>query len=127
VAVASTKSYVAQVAFLAMLTGALDHKPNVITHLYALTDAIKDVIARKKEIQVLADSVADAKDAFYVGRGEDYLAGMEGALKLKEVAYVHAECYPGGELKARSDCPHRKWDLGDFAHLGSCDGFRHAE
>jgi glucosamine--fructose-6-phosphate aminotransferase (isomerizing) len=99
VAVASTKSYVAQVAFLAMLTGALDHKPNVITHLYALTDAIKDVIARKKEIQKLADSVADAKDAFYVGRGEDYLAGMEGALKLKEVAYVHAECYPGGELK----------------------------
>ncbi len=99
VAVASTKSYVAQVAFLAMLTGALDHKPNVITHLYALTDAIKDVISRKKEIQALADSVADAKDAFYVGRGEDYLAGMEGALKLKEVAYVHAECYPGGELK----------------------------
>jgi glucosamine--fructose-6-phosphate aminotransferase (isomerizing) len=99
VAVASTKSYVAQVSFLAMLTGALDHKNNVITHLYALSDAIKDVIARKGEIQKLADSVADAKDAFYVGRGNDYLAGMEGALKLKEVSYVHAECYPGGELK----------------------------
>jgi len=99
VAVASTKSYLAQVSFLAMLTGALDHKTNVITHLYGLIDACKDIIARKEEIKKIADSLSQTKDAFYVGRGYDYLAGMEGALKLKEVSYIHAEAYPGGELK----------------------------
>lgn len=99
VAVASTKSYVAQVSLLALLTGALDGRANVVTHLFTIRDALKDVINRKEEIKKLVDSFYNAKDAFYVGRSYDYLASLEGALKLKEVSYIHAESYPGGELK----------------------------
>ena len=99
VAVASTKSYLAQVCFLLMLTGAIENNGNVMVDIDRLCEALKDIIARKSEIHQLARDVAEADDAFFVGRGYDYLASMEGALKLKEVSYVHAEAYPGGELK----------------------------
>ena len=99
VAVASTKSYVAQVCFLSMLGGAVENNTNVMVDIDRLAESLKDIIARKAEIHEIAKEVSSATDAFFVGRGYDYLASMEGALKLKEVSYVHAEAYPGGELK----------------------------
>lgn len=99
VAVASTKSYVAQVTMLAMLTGALNKTTNTTRHLFVLVDCIKDMIERKEEIHALAKKVYMARDAFYVGRGFDYCAALECSLKLKEISYIHAEAYPAGELK----------------------------
>ncbi|MDY5441690.1 MAG: glutamine--fructose-6-phosphate transaminase (isomerizing) [Candidatus Enteromonas sp.] len=99
VAVASTKSYLAQAAFLAMLVGAIEGKTKVIVHLSALIDAVKDIIARQEEVHAIASTCTGYHDAFFVGRGHDYLGALEGALKLKEVSYIHAEAYQGGELK----------------------------
>ena len=99
VAVASTKSYVAQVCFLSMLVAAMKNEPDDILDIDRLNEAIREIIDRREEIHEVAKGVHSARDAFFVGRGYDYLACMEGALKLKEVAYVHAEAYPGGELK----------------------------
>ena len=99
VAVASTKSYVAQVCFLALLFAALENEIGVVLDIDRVVDSIRNIISRKGEIEALANEFVDTRDAFFVGRGYDYLACMEGALKLKEVSYVHAEAYPGGELK----------------------------
>lgn len=99
VAVASTKSYDAQVAVLALLSSAASGTFNAVKQLEVLQDGMKQLIARREEIHELAKTLVPARDAFYVGRGLDYDAALESALKLKEIAYVHAEAYPGGELK----------------------------
>ena len=99
VAVASTKSYVAQVCFLALLAAAIRGETDAVLEIDGLVHSMKDILSRKEEIKALAEECASFENAFFVGRGYDYLASLEGALKLKEVAYVHAEAYPGGELK----------------------------
>lgn len=99
VAVAATKSYVGQACFLALLEGAATESRSPITHVDQVSVAIKDLISRKEEIHELAKGVKDADSLFYIGRGDDYYAALESALKLKEISYIHAEAYPGGELK----------------------------
>jgi glucosamine--fructose-6-phosphate aminotransferase (isomerizing) len=99
VAVAATKSYMAQVALLAMLTSALSGTNNTIRHLQVLNDVLRDVISRKEEIHAIARLISKCRDAFFVGRGTDYDASLECSLKFKEISYVHSEAYPGGELK----------------------------
>lgn len=99
VAVAATKSYDAQVTMLALLTAAMDGTTNAIRHVNDLISAINDVIARREEIHAIAKRIYTARDAFFVGRGYDNEAALECALKLKEIAYIHAEAYAGGELK----------------------------
>jgi glutamine---fructose-6-phosphate transaminase (isomerizing) len=99
VAVASTKSYDAQVVILSMLTAAVTKTTNTVRHLQDLILAIQDVIARKDEIHAIAKKMYQARDAFFVGRGYDNEAALECALKLKEISYIHAEAYAGGELK----------------------------
>lgn len=99
VAVAATKSYDAQVTILALLTAALDGTTNAVRHVQDLIAAIEDVISRREEIHAIAKKIYRARDAFFVGRGYDNEAALECALKLKEIAYVHAEAYAGGELK----------------------------
>jgi glucosamine--fructose-6-phosphate aminotransferase (isomerizing) len=99
VAVASTKSYDAQVVMLSMLTAAVTKTTNTVRHLQNLIAAIQDVISRKEEIHALAKKMYKARDAFFVGRGYDNEAALECALKLKEISYIHAEAYAGGELK----------------------------
>jgi glucosamine--fructose-6-phosphate aminotransferase (isomerizing) len=99
VAVAATKSYDAQVTILALLTAALDGTTNAVRHIQDLISAIEDVISRREEIHKIAKRISKARDAFFVGRGYDNEAALECALKLKEIAYVHAEAYAGGELK----------------------------
>lgn len=99
VAVASTKSYLAQIAYLALLVASIRGNLRVEKDILSMCESIEDILKDDSHIKEIAYSRADAKDAFYVGRGYDYLASLEGALKMKEVAYVHAEAYPGGELK----------------------------
>lgn len=99
VAVAATKSYVAQIGLLTLLLGALTGSSNPIRHLDSLTSAIKDIIERKEEIHEIARAIAPFDSAFYVGRAADYEVCLECALKLKEIGYIHAEAYPGGEIK----------------------------
>jgi glutamine---fructose-6-phosphate transaminase (isomerizing) len=99
VAVAATKSYDAQVTILALLTAAMDGTTNAVRHVQDLINAIEDIIVRKEEIHKIAKRIYKARDAFFVGRGYDNEAALECALKLKEIAYIHAEAYAGGELK----------------------------
>ncbi len=99
VAVASTKSFLGQLAILMLLAGALRHDDAVPLKLLDAATSVEEVIRRKSEIDTLASECYTARDAFFVGRGMDYFASEESSLKLKEIAYVHSEAYPGGELK----------------------------
>ncbi|MFA5235631.1 MAG: glutamine--fructose-6-phosphate transaminase (isomerizing) [Bacilli bacterium] len=99
IAVASTKAYVAQVALLALLTGALKNDSQVIGDLYGLIEAMKAVIAMKGQFEDIAAFIASKQHAFFLGRGYDYDVSLEASLKLKEITYIHSEGLPGGELK----------------------------
>ena len=70
-----------------------------IDNLYKCIDAISGVLEHKEIIEKSVEHLKDAEHAYYIGRGLDYAFSMEGALKLKEVSYVHAEAYAAGELK----------------------------
>ncbi len=109
IGVAATKTFVTQliVLYLIALRMGLDRG----TLGYEEADSLKDelrslprsvlaVLDREEEIRALADSYGrDARDAFYLGRHANYPVAMEGALKLKEISYIHAEAYAAGELK----------------------------
>jgi len=108
IGVASTKAFTTQLTVLACLViaaararGAIDHKREA-----ALTRALAEVPARAAEvlnpddtIRELAAGVAEARDVLYLGRGTGYPIALEGALKLKEISYIHAEGYAAGEMK----------------------------
>lgn len=108
IGVASTKAFTTQLTVLACLAitaaiqrGAIDHQREA-----ELSKAIAEVPARAAEvlkydemIEEIAHEVADAQDVLYLGRGTGYPIAMEGALKLKEISYIHAEGYASGELK----------------------------
>lgn len=108
IAVASTKAYTVQVAAM-YLVGArlgvvngLNEKgeiENFITDLKKVPEVIKSVLEMEDIIRAYAARMANAHDAFFIGRGLDYTLSMEGALKLKEISYIHAEAYAAGELK----------------------------
>ena len=68
-------------------------------YLYKLPEQVQLILDKAPEIEALAKKHIDMKNIFYIGRGLDYAAAMEGALKIKEIAYLHAEPYPAGELK----------------------------
>jgi glucosamine--fructose-6-phosphate aminotransferase (isomerizing) len=108
IAVASTKAYVGQATALTILALSLAREKGRITEAYlneiidglhAMPDKIKQVLADKEKIKKLAEDLKDCKTFFYLGRRLNYPTALEGALKLKEISYVHAEAYPGGELK----------------------------
>ena len=110
IAVASTKAYTTQLVALLMLalymgqvkgTVSPEEVKDIIAALKALPDDIEKVLADKERERMagFADSLIRANDIFYLGRSIDYAIAMEGALKLKEISYIHAEAYAGGELK----------------------------
>ena len=107
VGVASTKAFTSQVAALAMVTlrfARLNHMSlldgqRYIAALAKLPAQISEILARADEVKLLADRFADATNALYLGRGVNFPAALEGALKLKEISYVHAEGYPAAEMK----------------------------
>ena len=108
IAVASTKAYIVQLAVLYLLTARMmlvrreDSEADVrdfIQSLVASADVITDTLQLADVIRRHSEDIAFAHDAFYIGRGMDYAFSLEGALKLKEISYIHAEAYAAGELK----------------------------
>ncbi|MDT8404110.1 glutamine--fructose-6-phosphate transaminase (isomerizing) [Sulfuriflexus sp.] len=107
IGVASTKAFTTQlVAFLLLvialgrrhgLTAETEHK--IVEQLDHLPEWIEQVLLLNDEIEVLSHQFADKHHALFLGRGAEYPVAMEGALKLKEISYIHAEAYPAGELK----------------------------
>ena len=107
IGVASTKAFLCQVAALGMMallfgrTRRLSCEDGraVVQALESLPELVRAVLARNDQIAAIAEKFAGANDAFYIGRGYQYPAALEGALKLKEISYVHAEGYHAAELK----------------------------
>ena len=108
IAVATTKAYSAQLAAgyliavqFAYARGKIgkERYESLIAQIGELPDEISSVLEKKEEIQKFATKIANNKDIFFIGRGMDYAASLEGSLKLKEISYIHSEAYAAGELK----------------------------
>lgn len=107
IGVASTKAFTTQLAALLMLVVALGkHKKiskkqetEIIRQLEILPEKVAEVLRLEPQIIRFAEQFEDKNHALFLGRGEQYPVAMEGALKLKEISYIHAEAYPAGELK----------------------------
>ncbi|MDO8788468.1 MAG: glutamine--fructose-6-phosphate transaminase (isomerizing) [Sulfuritalea sp.] len=108
IGVASTKAFTTQLAALFLLAVTLAKQAGRLTpeqeaaHLTALRHlpvAVQKVLALEPEIKIWAKRFADKQHALFLGRGHHYPIALEGALKLKEISYIHAEGYPAGELK----------------------------
>ena len=103
-AVASTKAFIAQVTVLTLIALHLAKSPNKVTRelikeLDALPKKAEEVLAQADKIKKCAEKYANRKDFLFIGRGYGYPCALEGALKLKEVSYIHAEGYAAGEMK----------------------------
>ena len=108
ISVASTKAYIAMLVGECLLALRLGRSRGVIgagreralvEELRTLPDKAASVLADQEPLRRLAEELAEASSVYYIGRGLDYATAMEGALKLKEISYIHAEAMPAGELK----------------------------
>jgi glutamine---fructose-6-phosphate transaminase (isomerizing) len=108
IGVASTKAFTCQLSVLAALAANLakakgrlsaDEERQIVRHLAEAPAAINGALAYDEAIEAMAGAVAGARDVLYLGRGTDYPLALEGALKLKEISYIHAEGYAAGEMK----------------------------
>jgi len=107
IGVASTKAFTTQLTALAMLTIALarhqgadaEREQGLVTRLVELPGLVEKALTLDPVIHKLAERFADKHHTLFLGRGGLYPIAMEGALKLKEISYIHAESYPAGELK----------------------------
>jgi glucosamine--fructose-6-phosphate aminotransferase (isomerizing) len=107
IGVASTKAFTSQVIALALLTLKLGRLRNmsvvqgreVAQAMEALPGQIQSILDRASEMEKIADAFADATNFLYLGRGYNFPVALEGALKLKEISYIHAEGYPAAEMK----------------------------
>jgi glucosamine--fructose-6-phosphate aminotransferase (isomerizing) len=106
IGVASTKAFTTQLTALAMLTLVLTRRhgeaagePAAVTDLQGLPGRIDRALELDAEVAALAEIFVDKRHALFLGRGAHYPIAMEGALKLKEISYIHAEAYAAGELK----------------------------
>ncbi len=107
IGVASTKAFTSQLAALMLLTVALGRRhgmvqqveEEIISELQKLPELIEKTLLLDDEIKEMANAFAEKHHSLFLGRGAMYPIAMEGALKLKEISYIHAEAYPAGELK----------------------------
>ncbi|MGB4261427.1 MAG: glutamine--fructose-6-phosphate transaminase (isomerizing) [Candidatus Cloacimonas acidaminovorans] len=107
IGVASTKAFTSQVTImtlLAILLGRMNYLSTVkgmeyISELENIPSKVEKILALNKYIRNIADTIKDCKNALYLGRGINYPVAMEGALKLKEISYIHSEGYPAAEMK----------------------------
>ena len=107
IGVASTKAFTTQLVCLMLVVIVLgrrhgmsaDVEANIVKELHTLPRKIEEALQLDGAIKVLAERFADIQNALFLGRGAQYPVAMEGALKLKEISYIHAEAYPAGELK----------------------------
>ncbi|MGZ5245997.1 MAG: glutamine--fructose-6-phosphate transaminase (isomerizing), partial [Flavitalea sp.] len=108
IGVASTKAFTGQLAVLTMMAlkiakakGTIDEKRylNLLNEMQELPDKIKLTLETNDRIKEVAEKYKDSGDALYLGRGYNFPVALEGALKLKEISYIHAEGYPAAEMK----------------------------
>jgi glucosamine--fructose-6-phosphate aminotransferase (isomerizing) len=108
IGVASTKAFTCQLAVMAALSAYIarskgrlsrEEERDIVGHLQEAPAALNAALGHDEEIAAMAHLVAPARDVLYLGRGPDYPMAMEGALKLKEISYIHAEGYAAGEMK----------------------------
>ncbi|CCA92935.1 glutamine--fructose-6-phosphate transaminase (isomerizing) [Novosphingobium sp. PP1Y] len=108
IGVASTKAFTCQLAVLAALAAHLavkrgrmarEEEMEVVNHLVETPACLNAALAHDEEIAEMAHLIAPARDVLYLGRGPDFPLALEGALKLKEISYIHAEGYASGEMK----------------------------
>lgn len=107
IGVASTKAFTSQLVALSLFTLFMARRRDmsaaqgleIVQHLQVLPDQIEEVLKLNDEIEELARSYKDAQNFLYLGRGYQFPVALEGALKLKEVSYIHAEGYPAAEMK----------------------------
>jgi glucosamine--fructose-6-phosphate aminotransferase (isomerizing) len=108
IGVASTKAFTAQLAVLTMIALKIAHQKQTIDEeryrvlckeLMAIPDKVATVLEQNENIKTLAGKYKDAQDFLYLGRGYNFPVALEGALKLKEISYIHAEGYPAAEMK----------------------------
>jgi glucosamine--fructose-6-phosphate aminotransferase (isomerizing) len=108
IGVASTKAFTAQLTVLTMIAlkiarekGTIDgtRYMQLLSELHSVPEKVREVLQLNDDIRRLAGKYKDAKDALYLGRGYNFAVALEGALKLKEISYIHAEGYPAAEMK----------------------------
>jgi len=107
IGVASTKAFTTQLTALMLLVIAVGRRfqlteateQKITSQLFHLPGKIEKVLQLNDEIKTLSEQFAEKQHALFLGRGSHYPIAMEGALKLKEISYIHAEAYPAGELK----------------------------
>jgi glutamine---fructose-6-phosphate transaminase (isomerizing) len=108
IGVASTKAFTTQLAVLAGLTiamararGTIDHarEAELTGHLTEIPSRAAEVLNHDERLREIAQTIAEAHDVLYLGRGSAFPLALEGALKLKEISYIHAEGYAAGEMK----------------------------
>ncbi len=107
IAVASTKAFLGQLAVLVMLTVFLGRQREmsqvmgrrIVTELSKIPDLQREILKKEKEVKEIAEKYKDFKNFWFIGRKYNYPIALEGALKLKEISYLHAEGIQGGELK----------------------------
>lgn len=108
IGVASTKAFTGQLTLLTLLTLSIAHEKGTISHselrqlLYEMESIpvkMEQIIAQNDSIREIASAIKDSTNALYLGRGYNFPIALEGALKLKEISYIHAEGYPAAEMK----------------------------
>ncbi|HWQ82169.1 MAG TPA: glutamine--fructose-6-phosphate transaminase (isomerizing) [Ignavibacteria bacterium] len=108
IGVASTKAFTSQVMSLSLITLMLaaekktisrDSLKEIVAELKTLPDKIQNMINMREEYKKVADALKDSSNFLYLGRGVNFPVALEGALKLKEISYIHAEGYPAAEMK----------------------------
>ncbi len=108
IGVASTKAFTAQLAVLTMVAlkiakqkGSINEERymHLLQELHDIPDKIAEVLTSAEKVKKLAEKYKDARDFLYLGRGYNFPVALEGALKLKEISYIHAEGYPAAEMK----------------------------
>jgi len=108
IGVASTKAFTAQLAVLTMMAlkvaaakGTIDAKryQHLCTELAAIPEKVQLILEKADKVRIIAEKYKDARDFLVLGRGYNFPVALEGALKLKEISYIHAEGYPAAEMK----------------------------
>lgn len=108
IGVASTKAFTAQLAVLTMIALKIAHEKgsidqdryrHLLNELHEIPDKVSRILESSDHIKAIAEKYKDARDFLYLGRGYNFPVALEGALKLKEISYIHAEGYPAAEMK----------------------------
>ncbi len=108
IGVASTKAFTTQITVLTMMAmqiglankGLTEQEfTDLVDELYAIPEKVESILAKSETIKAIAEKIKDATNSIYLGRGYLYPVALEGALKLKEISYIHAEGYPSAEMK----------------------------